>query len=79
MLWHVVFNMRVIEIPAWLDEKDVKIAMAAQLFKEGKVTLKQGAEIAGLTIWDFLYELGKRKISYTNITPEDLEEELKGI
>jgi len=71
--------MRVIEIPAWLDEKDVKIAMAAQLFKEGKVTLKQGAEIAGLTIWDFLYELGKRKISYTNITPEDLEEELKGI
>lgn len=79
MLWRMVFNMRVIEIPAWLDEKDVRIAMAAQLFKEGKVTLKQGAEIAGLSIWDFLYELGKRKISYTNITPEDLEEELKEI
>ncbi len=71
--------MKVIKIPKWLDEKEAKIAMAAQLFKEGKVTLKQGAEIAGLTIWDFLYELGKRKISYTNITPEDLEEELEEI
>lgn len=71
--------MKLIEIPAWLDERDVKIAMAVQLYKEGKVTLKQGAEIASLTVWDFLYELGKRKISYTNITPEDLEEELKEI
>ncbi len=71
--------MKVIKIPKWLDEKEAKIAMAAQLFKVGKVTLKQGEEIAGLTIWDFLYELGKRKISYINITPEDLEEELEEI
>jgi len=40
------------------------------------MTLKQAADTAQLTLWDFLYELGKRKISYTNIAVDDLQEEL---
>lgn len=59
-----------------LTEADARIALAAELFREGKMTLKQAADIAQLTLWDFLYELGKRKISYTNITLEELHEEL---
>jgi predicted HTH domain antitoxin len=59
-----------------LNEADARIALAAELFREGKMTLKQAADIAQLTLWDFLYELGKRKISYTNITREELQEEL---
>jgi predicted HTH domain antitoxin len=59
-----------------LNEADALIALAAELFREGKMTLKQAADIAQLTLWDFLYELGKRKISYTNITREELQEEL---
>ena len=59
-----------------LTEDDARIALAAELFREGKMTLQQAADIAQLTLWDFLYELGKRKISYTNITPEELQEEL---
>ncbi|MDI6886834.1 MAG: UPF0175 family protein [archaeon] len=55
------------------------MALAAELYREGKMTLKQAADTAQLTLWDFLYELGKRKISYTNITLEDLQEELDEI
>jgi predicted HTH domain antitoxin len=62
-----------------LDEKEVLIALAAELYREGKITLKQAADTANLTLWDFLYELGKRKISYTNITIGDLQEELDKI
>ncbi|MFZ2070909.1 MAG: UPF0175 family protein [Halobacteriota archaeon] len=55
---------------------EARIALAVELYREGKMTLKQAADTAKLTLWDFLYELGKRKISYTNITVEDLQEEL---
>lgn len=62
-----------------IDEDEARIALAAELYREGKMTLKQAADTAKLTVWDFLYELGKRKISYTNITLEDLQEELDEI
>ena len=67
-----------LEVPlkAWVDEKEAKIALAAELYREGKITLKQAADTADLTVWDFLYEIGKRKISYTNITLEDLRSEI---
>ncbi|MBE0517071.1 MAG: UPF0175 family protein [Methanophagales archaeon] len=62
-----------------INEDEARIALAAELYREGKMTLKQAADTAKLTLWDFLYELGKRKISYTNITVEDLQEELDEI
>jgi len=62
-----------------IEEEEARIALAAELYREGKTTLKQAADTAGLTQWDFLYELGKRKISYTNITVDDLREELNKI
>ncbi len=60
-----------------VDEKEILTTLAAILYKNGKLTLKQAADLAGLNIEDFLLELGKRKISYTNITVEDLREELE--
>jgi len=62
-----------------IEEEEARIALAAELYREGKMTLKQAANTACLTVWDFFYELGKRKISYTNITVEDLREELNEI
>jgi len=59
-----------------VNEDEARIALAAELYREGKMTLKQAADTAQLTLWDFLYELGKRKVSYTNISVEDLQEEL---
>lgn len=66
-----------VQVPADVDEKEVKIILACELYSEGKLTLKQAADVAGLNIWDFVYELGKRKKSFTNIAPEDLEKELE--
>ena len=62
-----------------INEEEAQIALAAELYREGKMTLKQASDTARLTLWDFLYELGKRKVSYTNITVEDLQEELNNI
>jgi len=69
----------VVPLVADIDEHEARVALAAELYREGKITLKHAADTAGLTLWDFLYELGKRKISYTNITLDDLQEELDEI
>ncbi len=73
--------VKILEVPLVGDvnEDEARIALAAELYREGKLTLKQAADTAQLTLWDFLYELGKRKVSYTNITVEDLREELDKI
>jgi len=70
--------VKILEVPLVGDvnEDEARIALAAELYREGKMTLKQAADTAQLTLWDFLYELGKRKVSYTNITVDDLREEL---
>ena len=70
--------VKILEVPLVGDvnEDEARIALAAELYREGKMTLKQAADTAQLTLWDFLYELGKRKVRYTNIAVEDLREEL---
>ncbi len=76
-----MMEIKKLEVPLidWIDEKEARIALAAELYREGKVTLKHAADIADLTVWDILYELGKRKISYTNITLKDLHDEIEKI
>ncbi|CAD6494318.1 MAG: hypothetical protein CHKLHMKO_00695 [Candidatus Argoarchaeum ethanivorans] len=74
-------KMQKLEVPLVgdVEEEEARIALAVELYREGKITAKQAADTAKLTLWDFLYELGKRKVSYTNITVEDLQEELDKI
>lgn len=66
-----------VKLPVDIEEKDIKIILACELYSDGKLTLKQAADVAGLSVWDFSYGLGKRKKSFTNITPDDLKEELE--
>ncbi|MGQ4913870.1 MAG: UPF0175 family protein [Candidatus Asgardarchaeia archaeon] len=66
-----------LRIPRTVSEKEAKTILSVQLYKEGKVTLKQAADVAELSLWDFLYELGKRKVSFTNISSEDLKDEIE--
>jgi len=60
-----------------VNEDEARITLAVKLYREGKMRLKQAADISKLSLGDFLYELGKRKIRYTNITIVELQEELK--
>ena len=68
-----------VELPADVDKREILVTLAVILYKEGKLTLKQAADLAGLGVEDFLLELGKRKVSFTNVTLEELREELEDI
>lgn len=62
-----------------INEDEVKLYLAMILYKERKLSINQAAQLAGLTLSDFMYELGKHQIGFTNITEEELEEELRRI
>ena len=51
----------VIEVPDELPEKDVRIAVAVQLYREGKLTLKQASNLADLCLEDFMKVLSDKK------------------
>ena len=57
-------------------ENELKLYLAIMLYKERKISISQAAKLAGLTLSDFIYELGKHKEAFTNITAEELDEEL---
>lgn len=68
-----------IKVPVEISEKKIKIRLAADLFKEWEITLKQASDLAELSIWDFLHELGKLNTSFTNIDLDDLKQELENL
>ncbi|RJS85239.1 UPF0175 family protein, partial [Candidatus Bathyarchaeota archaeon] len=53
------------------------MASAVELYRVGKVTLKQAAEIAGICVEDFMKLLSRRKASILNWPLDELEEELR--
>ena len=68
-----------VELPADVDKKEVLTTLAAILYKEGKLTLKQAADLAEMSVEEFLMKLGRRKISFTNVSVERLREEFEEI
>ncbi len=62
-----------------LSENELKLYLAIMLYKERKLSAGQAAKLAVLSLRDFMYELGKHKESFTNITVDELEEELRRI
>ncbi len=62
-----------------VGEDELKLYLAIMLYKERKISVGQAAKLSGLTLLDFMYELGKHKAALTNITEEELKEELRRI
>ncbi len=54
-----------------------KVAMAVDLFKQGKVSLGKAARLSGLPRHDFEEELFHRKIPLSLLTYEDVMDDLK--
>jgi len=50
------------EIERQFTPEDIKLHLALGMFLDRRVTLGQGAAIAGLSQSEFLHELGERKI-----------------
>ena len=68
-------NMKTLtlNIPDSVNETDVKMQLAAQLFENGILSSGQAADLAGLTKREFLENVGKYGVSIFGESVEDLE------
>ncbi len=55
-----------------MDNREVAILVATQLYEQGKLSLGQAAEIVGLTKRTFAELLGKYNVSIFNYPASDL-------
>ena len=72
----VVVKVRVPSHYAGNVEEEVRLAYAVDLFLRGVVSAERAAELAGMSLYDFLAELRKRRISAYLYSDEELREEL---
>jgi len=55
-----------------LDERQIKLFLAAKLYESGKLSLGQAAEMAGLSKTTFAEILADYDVSLINYLPEDI-------
>lgn len=60
-----------------MSQKEVLIALAAQLYSSGKLSLGQAADVAGYTKATFIELLGTQGISVFNYQADELQNDLK--
>lgn len=67
-----------VNIPDSLDINNNEVAMlvASQLYEQGKLSIGQAAEVAGLTKRTFAELLGKYHVSIFNYPAEDLKRDI---
>jgi predicted HTH domain antitoxin len=56
----------------------IRSEFACKLFREGVLSLEQGAEFCGITIYAFLDIVSAAGIPVVNYSPKELEEEVAG-
>ena len=61
-----------LNIPDTVDEMDVKMQLAAQLFDKGVLSSGQAADLVGITKRQFLEQVGKYGVSIFGETIEDI-------
>lgn len=67
-----------IKIPNSVDEKDIKMQLAAYLYDKGILTSGQSAEMVGISKREFIETVGQYGVSIFGETPEDLEKIING-
>jgi len=60
-----------------LDDKEVAMLVASQLYEKGKLSLGQAAELVGLTKRTFAELLGRYGVSIFNYPVSDLPRDVK--
>ena len=68
-----------LNIPDSIDMTDheIEITLAARLYQNGKLSLGQAADLAGLSKSTFADLLGKYNVSIFNFPASDLERDVK--
>lgn len=67
-----------LNLPDSVNEDDVKMQLAAQLFEKGILSSGQAADLIGITKREFLENVGKYDVSIFGENAEDLEGIMKG-
>jgi len=62
-----------LKIPDTVDERDVKMQVAAHLFEKGILSSGQAADLAGISKREFLENAGKYGVSIFGESMEDIE------
>lgn len=60
-----------------LDALDAKLIIATKLYEQGRLSLGEAAQIAGVSKRTFIELLGRYDVSLFNYGVEELEEDLK--
>lgn len=60
-----------------IDEKEIALMLAAQLYDKGKLSLGQAADLIGLNKEEFMNALGKYGVSLFGETIDDIEKDIK--
>ena len=60
-------------------EGEMRVSYALTLFKAARVTLSKAAELAGMTIYDFMKVCKENQIPVIDITREELLQELESM
>lgn len=63
-----------INLPDSVDEKDVKMQLAAQLFEKGILSSGQAADLVGISKKEFIESVGKYGVSIFGETAEDIDD-----
>ena len=66
-----------VKVPDSLHERDVKVAAAIEAFSKGSVSVGKAAEIAEMSIQEFLVELRRRGVPAYPYSEDEALEELK--
>lgn len=56
--------------------RQIKLAAAVELFREGYLSLGKGAALADIPKWEFIKELGQRKVSIFRIDKKELKQDI---
>lgn len=60
-----------------VDDKEIAMLVAAKLYEQGKLSLGQAAELAGLSKRTFAELLGRYDVSIFNYPASDLSRDVK--
>lgn len=60
-----------------MDNKDLAMLISTQLYEQGKLSLGQAAEVAGLSKRTFAELLGSYQVSIFNFPASDLSNDVK--
>jgi predicted HTH domain antitoxin len=67
-----------LQIPDQVEEKDVKMQLAAQLYEKGILSSGQAAEFVGISKREFIETVGQYGVSIFGESIEDLEKIING-